>query len=580
MRVRVNLIPFIIALFGLALWSNALYGPFVFDDWVYAAENPYIRDLSNLLDTSGPRYMAYLSFALNYHVGGEDPFGFHLFNVIVHVINSILLFYLVLSVFETPVFKNNLGDDRLRGTRLPVALLTSLIFLSHPLQTQAVTYITQRFTSLSTLFYLASALSYIRAGISSGKGAPGEKRALYAASLLSAVLAMKTKEIGLTLPFIIALIEYAMFHEEGRSYGVWRRVKYLAPFFLTLLIVPVSLAMQTGWGGWGGGGGGVGAYNEIEEVMASRKLSEATGIPRWGYLITQSTVIMRYLRLLLWPSGQQFDYYYPLKTSIFEPWVLASSLFLLTVISLSFYIFIRTLGKKAPLLTVASFGVLWFFITLSVESSVIPIHDAINEHRVYLPSAGIMLSFVSSLFLALGYLNERLRAGLKSGTLAAVMFSLIVPPLSIATFLRNEVWRDEVRLYEDEAGKNPHEASPHNYLGIAYSSRGRLEEAANEFREAVRIKPGHVPAHVNLARASLKLGLLDEALREFRTLTALNPGNIYHRINLSVLYLNKGLRKEAEEEIGKALEINPESKDAKKVLSYMKSERKGRIVIR
>src|SRR3989337_1704545 len=214
---------FLITITAFLIYSNTFSSPFQFDDNPNIVENYKLRDFSNFWPPSGSRYIGVLSFALNYHFGSLNVFGYHLVNIIIHIINSIMVWWLVILTFKTPAMQVYVGqglspaltpDRIIRGLKadLPylTALTASLIFVSHPIQTQAVTYIVQRFASLSALFYILSIALYIKARIGSGAWeVGGGKRfshilhpTFYTLSILSAILAMKTKEISLTLPFV------------------------------------------------------------------------------------------------------------------------------------------------------------------------------------------------------------------------------------------------------------------------------------------------------------------------------------------------------------------------------------------
>ena len=214
----------ILILLGLAIYSNALWGPFVLDDRLFILRNPTIRSLSNFLEIPGTRYIGFLSFALNYAVGGYDVFGYNLVNIVIHIINSILVYQLVSFLLKTPI----MGKAQFNVKHF--ALLTSLLFLTHPIETQAVNYVVQRFASLATLFYLLSITLYLKARLmvpaddsDSGKG----RYLFYGAALVAAATAQITKEMSFTLPFVIVLFEFTFF---PISEGIRKKAKRILPF--------------------------------------------------------------------------------------------------------------------------------------------------------------------------------------------------------------------------------------------------------------------------------------------------------------------------------------------------------------
>ena len=387
-----------------------------------------------------------------------------------------------------------------------IALFSALLFVSHPIQTQAVTYIVQRFTSLATMFYLLSVVMYIKGRLSVRLEAGGVKLphtsllkplTFFSLSLLFAVLAMKTKEIAFTLPFVIVLYEFTFFwpsfskktttsaetgdhpplnplpSREGRRKkgslpsphsggfaeakregtdkvpsplegegkgegGHFSNFLFLIPIVLTLLIIPLSM---------------LGTGKPLGELLSdlSEQTRVQTDISRWDYLFTQFRVIVTYIRLLFLPVNQNLDYDYPIYRSFFTPEVFLSFLLLLSILGIAVYLLYKSHFRFARHCEVASteaisktglprsarndksshasqspipspqspipspqslvpshdsrliaFGILWFFLTLSVESSFIPIVDVIFEHRVYLPSVGAFIAITSSLFLIAG----------------------------------------------------------------------------------------------------------------------------------------------------------------------------------
>ena len=147
---------------GIIIYSNTLNSPFLWDDIKLILNNTNIRNLSNFTDFSGTRYLTYLSFALNYKINGYNVAGYHAFNIAVHIINAILIYLLIIMMFKTPRFKES-GIPQLSPI---LALLSGLLFISHPVYTMAVTNINQRSTPLATLFYLLAIIAFIKARLS------------------------------------------------------------------------------------------------------------------------------------------------------------------------------------------------------------------------------------------------------------------------------------------------------------------------------------------------------------------------------------------------------------------------------
>ncbi|MBI5675812.1 MAG: tetratricopeptide repeat protein [Nitrospirae bacterium] len=556
----------LLAIAGLVflIYSNTFNAPFQFDDDTNIVHNPAIKDLhyfsdpsrveliDNSIGFSKPlfktRYIGYLSFAINYTLHGLDVWGYHLVNILIHIFNSLLLYWLITLTFRTPFFT-------VVGRPLPdrssnfIALFTALFFAVHPIQTQAVTYIVQRFASLATLFYLLSLVMYIK-----WRELKEEQTKrympcimLYAVSLLSAVLAMKTKEFAFTLPIVMAVYELMFF--DG---NIIKRLLYLVPFLLAVLLIPLSLT---------GTEGALSLVSGINEEAAD--VSGASGnISRADYLFTQFRVIVTYIRLLFLPINQNIDYDYPIYNSFFDPAVVLSFVSLLSVIITGIYLYRfskRPDRRDRCWLRLLSFGIFWFFITLSPESSVIPIKDVIFEHRVYLPSIGFFIALTSSIVMVGTRWGNRLSYANKA--LVYVML-LAVIVLSAATYKRNSMWNDLASIWGENVEASDIKARPHLNLGVAYLAQGRIDEAISEFQTSLKLDPYQYSTHINLGLAYFSQGRMDEAVNEYQTVLKLSPDYSPAHYNLGTVYLTQGRLIEAISEFKIALSLNPDYPEA------------------
>jgi tetratricopeptide (TPR) repeat protein len=588
----------LIVVVGGIAYSNTFSVPFQFDDVVNIVDNPIIHNIENFISSSrgydyNPRrYVGYLSFAMNYRFGGLAVSGYHAVNLAVHLINAVLVYFLILLTFGTPYFARDTQcgegmdegkdsrpafslSDHNSGIQTMVALFTALLFVTHPLQTQAVTYIVQRFTSLTTTFYLLSAVMYIKGRLSRRRAA---RPASYILSLLFAVLAMKTKEIAFTLPVVIVMYEFIFFGS-----GLKKKLLFLLPVLLTLVIIPVSM---------------MGVHRPLGEILSdlSEKTRVQTDIPRWDYLMTETRVVTTYIRLIVLPIKQNLDYDYPVSRSLAEPSVLFSSLFLLSILGGAVYLLYKaraerrkTGGKNesawndpqgasdlsgegdmslavqnslscvTAYYRLIAFGILWFFVTLSVESSLIPITDVIFEHRVYLPSVGAFMAIATSVFVIAGRLKGNRE---KTEKVVIAAFALVIVLLSGATFLRNRVWQSDTGLWVDVLKKSPGNARAYNNLGYLLMEKGQNEKAAGYFERALQLRPNYADARNNLGVAFYNLGYMDAAIEQFKTLKSLSSSgpdaaDVLH--NLGLAYIQKGMLDRAITEMEKALAITPEN---------------------
>jgi tetratricopeptide (TPR) repeat protein len=536
---------FLIAILGFIAYSNSLRVPFVFDDDTSILDNPVIKSLGNFLSSSSGyeynprRFVGYLTIAVNYALGGLDVTGYHVFNLAVHIANAFLVYSLMVLTFKTPRMRNS----SLSLSSRRIAFFTAALFVVHPIQTEAVTYVVQRFTSLTTMFYLMSLSLYARWRLLEESGRLPRRKTLlwYFLSLAAAVLAMKTKEIAFTLPIIVVIYEFFFFRLPTR-----RRVPFLAPILATLFIIPLSL---------------LNIAKPLGEALsdASQVTRIQTDVSRWDYLLTQFRVVVTYIRLLVFPVNQNLDYSYPIYRSFSSPSVFLSFLFLLALFVFGLYLFLRS-GRHdseyGPGLRLVSFGIMWFFVTLSVESSVIPIVDPIFEHRAYLPSVGFISAFVVGAMIVMSRLK---RKGERFVAMAvAPLLVVILLLFGVATYSRNMTWNDPITLWSDVVKKSPAKARPIYNLGQAYDIRGAAEKAADLYRTAIRLDPYLAHAYNNLANIYEKQGRVELAIWLYRKVIAIYPKDNIARTNLGAVYAKQGRYAEAIAELTRAIRIKPD----------------------
>lgn len=524
-------LPPLIAIFALTLvaYSNSFRVPFLFDDLSEILDNEHLRSLSLWRQLHGwnpTRFVTYFSFALNHRFGQYEVFGYHLVNLLVHLGNALWVYALVRAILRTPAMERSSVAARSRE----LAFVCAALFATHPLQTQAVTYVVQRLASLATFFYLAAVLLFAAFRRLEFNQAPGGRKwAFYGLALFSGLLAMKTKESSFTLPLAICLYDLMFYPPPRRG-----RLRYLLAVLALLALIPASLAR------------GDGAL--VSRLQAASTLDSP--LSRTEYLFSELPVVASYLRLLLLPVGQNLDHAAPAYTSLLHPVVLLSGALLATLLSLALWAWRRAARRPEadPALRLIAFGGLWFFLALAVESSVIPIADLMFEHRVYLPSFGFFLCFAAGVW----FLAERIWQGhsrfslLSFGALSALV-------LSAATYQRNAVWKDELSLWSDAVAKSPGKARPHQYLALALARRGELDQALEHYAIAVGLEPEYAEPHVNYGVALFKKGEIDQAIEQFKQAILLRPDFAEAHYNLGIAYGRKGWTQLAYEEMAKGM---------------------------
>lgn len=553
---------------GIVLYSQViLHGVFLFDDFEYIVDNPIISDLSALLRMSDPRQIGYLTFGLNHAMGGEDPFGYHLFNVLVHIANGVLVYGLAAALIFILSGRRELSSDYRMA-----AFFSALLFLVHPVQTQAVSYVTQRFTSLTTFFYLLAVWSYLIARLRFEDGATdGRVYAFYGVSLLSTALAMRTKEIAFTIPVVLFLFEALLF-SQSRLHN--RRYLHLVPFAVFSLLIPLSL-LGPEWGLMDRSDG-------VAEITRAEKLGDLTNRPALPYLFTQFRVIVVYLRTLIFPVGLRVVYDFPISYSFWSAKVIASFLLLILLAGCAVFLWKKGAAsgqeKESIVFRLAAIGIFWFFITLSIESSIIPIKDVIFEHRIYLPSVGFLMS---AAVLVL-YASDRLlqKAG-RNGSYTTAVVVLMALPLAVGTYVRNDVWTEEFKLWDDAVKKEPNKPIGYNNRAMAYAKRGQYKEALSDINKTISFFPATEEDAakwenadmnpVNMAKTYvargdiyIALGNIEEAKEDYRRSKMLipAPANPDNRLVLADQYVKRGAYKHALDIYNAILQGDPEHIEA------------------
>lgn len=509
---------------GLIIYSNSFDCSFHFDDKNNIIENTSLRDLTNpgkIWNESKlgkTRFIPYLSFALNYKFGNLDVWGYHLVNLLIHLLNAYLVYWLTILVFTSP----NLREHHLARHKYFIAPVVALLFVSHPLATQSVTYIVQRMASMAAMFYFLSVALYIKARFSESKSF--QKQILFAGAFASALLAMFSKENAFTLPITILLTELILFRKVALPFRLtdYRHLALLATAAGFFVFAMIRLA------------------SALFDPLLPTGGNHFTVTPL-SYLLTQFPVIVKYIRLLFLPVNQNLDHDIQMSETLLDFTTLSSLLMLVSIVVLAIRLY-----RNHKIFT---FGIFWFFIALSIESGVIPIEDLMFEHRTYLPSFGFFLTVTSGIFY---FLWDKYKG------MAIALLMLMIVSNSILTFKRNNVWKNELTLWNDAVSKSPEKARPYLNRGVANWDRGNRKQALEDYQKAVQLSPGNYSsAHFNLAVAFESFGQWDLAIENYNKTISLSPQNAEARSGLGVCYSNKGMADKAIAEFTSAIKLFP-----------------------
>ncbi len=502
---------------GLAGFYSSLDGQFFFDDHRNILENPRVTrawwrwDNLVALVRSDMRPVSVLSLAINYQLCGDRPWGYHAFNVAAHLLAGLLLFGIVRRTLRSPRLAPTFAP-----AALPLAALTAAVWVVHPLQTQAVTYVIQRMESLMGFFYLLTLYCAVRA-----MGPPRrrwERGAWSAGAVVACGLGMGSKQVMVTAPLVVFAYD-AVFSPGSVGEKLRRRWAMYAGLGGTWLLL--AALMWTGPAPVGAGFRGT-AFTWLE------------------YAATQFGVILHYLRLALLPVGLCLDYGWQKAQAWHEfvPQAVAVAVLLAATT--------WALWRRPP----AGFLGLWFFLILAPTSSIMPVTDAAFEHRMYLPLAAVAAGAVCGAYA----LGRRLRLPAAAGVVAAVA---VLGLLGWLTDRRNRQYHDVTGMWEDVVRNRPNWYRGLNSLGVAYEHAGRYEEAIEPHRKAVALEPGRPKHHKDLGHVLHKAGRHREALASLNQALRLNRRYAAAYVDRANVLSALGRLTEAEQDCRTALAINP-----------------------
>ena len=450
------LTPIQLLILTLSVWllyGHSLDVPFYLDDFSSIQENPTIYNwkgtFSELWQFAGQRIVGYYSFALNYQFDHFQVKGYHVVNILIHLLSGYFVFLLIRGLLQTPFMKTQASEILQRYLPFVVALL----FLIHPLQIQAVTYVVQRLASMAALFYIAALASFVYARLSE----PSLRQKLWiTACILFTLLGFFTKQNTATLPLAFLLIELVFFPLHKK------RLQIAAGIAIGgLILVWFILA-------------GVFQKNPFSLEAMQALTQETSLISRDSYLATQFSVLFTYLKLLVFPVGMHIDYAYPITDGLGAPKAVIALLGHLGLLALAVFCF-----RRNPLV---SFGIFFYYLTHLVESSIIPIRDVIFEHRTYLPNLGffMVIAWLALEGLPKKFTNYQLHiyAGL----------AIICVILAGMTWQRNAVWRDPIALWQDNIVQSPSKKRGFVILGKHLLQANRPSEALEVLKNSGEVR--------------------------------------------------------------------------------------------
>jgi tetratricopeptide (TPR) repeat protein len=489
-------------------------------------------------DSARNRPLGNISFALNYYFHGYEIYGYHIVNIVIHLLSAIFLFLFINLTFDTPALRNKYSHP------FVIAAIGAIIWLVHPLHTQSVTYIVQRLNSAAAMLYMASFYFFIRgrfmslfppkANISNEVGelkTPPQncprnrllRNLCFAAAFVFWIISLGFKQITVTLPVFVYLYEWFFFQNLNVRW-LKRSLIYLS--FIILAVVTISYIFL--------GFEPLERFNSITDF----KNKEFTLVER---LLTQPRVVVYYLSLIIYPNPSRLnlDYDFPLSMSLLNPiTTFFAIIFILGTIILAIYF-----SKKESFL---SFAIFWFYGNLIIESSIVPI-AIIFEHRTYLPSMLLVTVPVIYLFRILN-----------SYRIAVGILCLPIILLCVWTYQRNAVWTDPVAFWTDCVNKSPKKARPRSNLARVLIALGQTDLAIDHLKKALQMRSDLPAIHLNLGEAFFRKGDLEAAKDSYLNVLELSPKSKKAYVGMAKVLTQQGQANEAVRYYQMALKINPD----------------------
>jgi len=538
--------PCILILFAISLvYSNSFNCSWQFDDITNIVNNQglhlkelFFAGLKKALyaDPGGParlyRPVACVTFALNHYFGGLNVFGYHAVNLFIHTITSLFLFLFIRGTLSLPALKK-----RYISQSDSIAFFATLLWALHPIQTQAVTYIVQRMSSLAGMFFIMAMYSYLRLRTAAGQK---EKISHLGLCIVSYLMGFGSKENAALLPASLFLYEILLIQREGWAWWRKRLGAVLAVVAGVLILICAYLYYRKG-----------GILPFIDEY-ANRPFTLTQR------LLTESRILLFYVSLLIYPVPWRFSVAHSVQisNSLFDPLTTLASVLIL-LLGLIFLLF---LAKKRTLL---SFSFLFFFANHLIESTLLPL-ELVFEHRNYIPSMLFFLPVV----LGFSILLERHKSNKTVTYVVSASLILVILGIAYSTFLRNIVWKTPETLWMDAQQKAPDQLRVHHNLGVYYHQIGSLHLAKSHYEQALGSPVIHrcdevVPTYYQLGLLHAQMGNPEEAKVFYQEAVRRDPGFALALVNLASILDQLGDKAQADDYLAKALAVDPSNGPAR-----------------
>lgn len=488
-------------LFLIIIYSNTIKVPLYFDDTNIVIENLKIKSFSpkSLYDLcfkgiTKNRPFSNFTLALSYTFSKNpsNTFSFHIVNIAIHILCFLFVFLFIKELLTLPSV-----PQRYKRNSINIALITSIFWAIHPIQTQSVTYIIQRMTSLSALFYFMSLYFYLRARNT-------KNFYFYFISGFSFLFALGSKEISATLPIMIILIEWIFLRTDMKKL-------LLVVLVMTLVFLSVSYLFIEGR-----------LKGTIHSLLQNKYSNRDYLITE--RLMTQPRVFIHYISLTLFPFYDRYilDYGFNPSRSLISP---LSTLFSLTLVLVTILIGFFYLKKNS----IFSFCIFSFWLGHSIEGSIFNLEIAF-EHRMYFPSI-FLIFLIIAIFV---HLSEKIKIDKKYLT---IFLAILIFYLGINTYLRNNLWRDKIKFHNHNIKKTPHNYRPYHNLGTAYAVKKEYNKALESYSKAVSLNKNSALSYFGIGQCYYSMKDYEKAIPFFEKAIEMKVWDLILYINLTESYL-------------------------------------------
>jgi len=485
------------------VYGNSLFNQFVWDDHYLIERNPYIKDFKYIkeiflsdvgmvssarvfLGAGTYRPVSMLTFLFDYRVWKLNPLGYHLFNVLLHSLNTILLFML---------FKSISNDTK-------ISFFSVLIFALHPIHTEVVSVISNRQDLLASFFMVISFIVYIKTY------ALKKTRYLFMSSIFF-LLSLLSKENAIIFVFLLMAYDYYFLGDYNIKI-ILKRFHFYLPYFFVILL-----------------------YLTLRKMFISKELalgiwshSAFLSAPFYLKVLTTFQIIASYIKLLLFPVN--LSAMYLLTVARLDIITIFSTGLVLGLMVLAYF-----LKKRNKLV---SFFIVFFFITIVPFSLVIPFGARFNDRFLYLPSIGFCFIIGYFLKVLFSKVNKASLGIVRLKTLVVLILICLLSFYAYQTIKRNYSWRTDLLLWQKTVSSCPNCARAHTNLGYAYKDIKLYDKALEEFNKSLSLSPNEYRTYLGIGKVFLERKEFEKSLRYLKKAEELSSGDASILNDIGVVY--------------------------------------------